>query len=170
MSNKEIEVKLLIDFNEDLEKFFSENSASSVKIIEQNYLSVTDKEEIRIRHSCDKDLTNNEYFLTIKSSGDVIRTQEEFNITEESYLNLLKGFEKFETIKKERYCIPFNNYILEFDFFLNDKLDFILLEVEVDSLDDLKNLFFLNDFSFIIEDVTKDKSFKNKNLWLKINE
>lgn len=93
-----------------------------VREIEQGYLCTAPV--VRVR----KD--NDDYFLTYKSKGLMVR--EEFNLplTEEAYSHLIAKADG-RVIKKKRYMIPLdNNLILELDIFEKDLMPLVIAEIE----------------------------------------
>lgn len=89
--------------------------------IEQGYLCT--HPVVRIRKQDD------EFFLTYKSSGMMIREEYNLPLTEESYLHLRTKTDGI-LIAKKRYCIPFGAYTIELDIFEKDLSGLVLAEVE----------------------------------------
>lgn len=115
----EIERKFLIDTIP-----FSLNEFKSRKI-EQAYLST--EPVIRVRRD------NDEYYLTYKSKGFVVREEYNLPLTRESYEHLLSKADG-NIISKTRYEIPEkSNLTIELDIFEGKFQGLILAEVEFDS-------------------------------------
>ncbi len=147
MNNTEIEKKYLVSsIPFDLSLYDS-------KIISQAYISVDPV--IRIRQ------LGSEYFLTVKGSGKLSRTEYELEITKKQFDNLtLKSETRF--ISKIRYYIPQNNGIIfELDVYKHDLDGLLTIEVEFESID-AANAFTAP--SWFGRDVTGDPSYTNANL------
>lgn len=90
--------------------------------IEQGYLCTSPV--VRIRRD------NNNYFLTYKSKGLMVREEYNLPLTEESY-NHLKQKIDGRLIVKTRYVIPLENSLsLELDIFKNDLAPLVIAEIE----------------------------------------
>ena len=145
----EIERKYLIDPNQipfDLEQF-------PCRIIEQGYLCR--EPVVRIRRD------NNNYYLTYKSKGLLIREEHNLPLTKEAYEHL-----KCKTdgilISKRRYEIPLeNDLLIELDFFAEPLAPLILAEVEFPDLETANT--FVPPLWFG-EDVTHSPQYQNNNL------
>lgn len=150
---KEIEKKFLVkEIPTNLEKNVSD------KII-QGYLNIASEPVLRVRAKNDK------YFLTYKHSTEKLASLD-YNICNEYELPIsLDAFEHLKNkidgnlIVKNRYYIKLNNNLTaELDVF-DDKLKgLILVEVEFEREDDVKNFVKPDWFG---EDVSKDKKYRN---------
>ncbi len=89
--------------------------------LEQGYLST--EPVVRIR----KDEEN--YELTYKSKGLMVREEYNLPLTKESYEHLRTKIDG-RLISKKRYCIPYEKYTIELDIFEGDLAPLILAEVE----------------------------------------
>ena len=78
------------------------------RLIEQGYLCTSPV--VRIRRD------NDEYFLTYKSKGLMVREEFELPRTEEAYRGLLAKADG-TVITKERYYLPYGAYTIELDRF-----------------------------------------------------
>ncbi len=76
--------------------------------IEQGYLST--EPVVRIRRQ------DEEYYLTYKSKGLMIREEYNLPLTKESYLHLREKIDG-RLISKRRYLIPYGDYTIELDLF-----------------------------------------------------
>jgi len=143
----EIEMKYLvkkIDFNI--------HSYKNNQII-QGYISLDP--EIRIRNIGDK------YFVTEKSTGDLIRKEKEYQITKRDFLNKSKQIIS-NLIKKRRYYIPIlDGFIAELDIYELELDGLITVEVEFNDLKLVNNFMAPEWFG---KSITYDKKYKNKNL------
>ena len=112
----EIERKYLIHtLPENLENYPN-------RIIEQGYLST--EPVVRIRRD------NDEYILTYKSKGLMVREEYNLPLTKDSYMHLREKIDGRLIIKK-RYLIPLSNeLIIELDIFGGDLAPLMLAEVE----------------------------------------
>ena len=153
---EEIERKFIIQNYENISQLIP----SSFIEIEQNYLAIGE-EEIRIRKI--KHANNHQFLMTIKNGHGMVRKEQEFEITENTYKQIEKSLKK-QAIKKRRYHSKKGNLIIIIDIYIN--IDLILLEIEFNSIDeahDFKNSLFIG------EEVTYNENFKNKNLWKSLN-
>lgn len=90
--------------------------------IEQGYLCT--EPVVRIRRD------KNDYILTYKSKGLMVREEYNLPLTEEAYLHLSAKTDG-RVIRKERYCIPYTDELtIELDIFKYDLAPLILAEVE----------------------------------------
>lgn len=138
----EIERKFLVNEIPDLSKFKSFD-------IEQGYISY--KPVIRIRKK------DNEYFITKKSKGNLVREEIETNIDETTY-NILKLLVKNNFIKKTRYLIPYKNLDIELDKYHGNLEGLHIVEIE------FKNEKEASEFKapkWVGKEVTFDKAYKN---------
>ena len=92
--------------------------------IEQGYL--TTDPVIRIRRQ------NEDYILTYKGRGLMVREEHNLPLTKEAYETLKPKIEGV-LITKKRFCIPFDPYTIELDLFENDHAGLIVAEVEFPS-------------------------------------
>lgn len=143
----EIERKYLItELPQDLEKY-------SKRELEQGYLCT--EPVIRIR----KD--NDNYELTYKSKGLMVREEHTLPLTKDSYEHLKQKVDG-RIISKTRYLIPFDEKLtIELDVFYNDLAPLLLAEVEFPS-EELANAFLPP--SWFGEDVTFSTQYHNSNL------
>lgn len=143
----EIERKYLIkELPQDLENY-------SKRELEQGYLCT--EPVIRIR----KD--NDNYELTYKSKGLMVREEHTLPLTKDSYEHLKQKVDG-RIISKTRYLIPFDEKLtIELDVFHNDLAPLLLAEVEFPS-EELANAFLPPDW--FGEDVTFSTQYHNSNL------
>lgn len=98
------------------------------RTIEQGYLCTAPV--VRVRRDAD------EYILTYKSKGLMVREEYNLPLTEESYRHLCAKTDG-RLICKERYCIPYNEELtIELDIFKGDLAPLILAEVEFETEED----------------------------------
>lgn len=125
----------------------------SKRELEQGYLC-TDP-VIRIR----KD--NDNYELTYKSQGLMVREEHTLPLTKDSYEHLKQKVDG-RIISKTRYLIPFDEHLtIELDVFHNDLAPLLLAEVEFPS-EELANAFLPP--AWFGEDVTFSTQYHNSNL------
>ena len=118
MKSYEIERKYLV-------KQVPENLASyPFHEIEQGYLCT--EPVVRIRRQ------DEEYYLTYKSKGLMIREEYNLPLTKNAYFHLREKIDG-RLISKRRYLIPLDPYTIELDVFRSPKDDLILAEVEFPS-------------------------------------
>ena len=113
MKSYEIERKYLV-------KQVPENLASyPFHEIEQGYLCT--EPVVRIRRQ------DEEYYLTYKSKGLMIREEYNLPLTKDAYFHLREKIDG-RLISKRRYLIPLDPYTIELDVFHSPKDDLILAE------------------------------------------
>ena len=156
--NKEIERKWLLDKTSipyDLEQDAVERYE-----IQQTYLNFSP--EIRLR-----EITASTggvfYTMTVKSdtsTDGLTRTEYDWYIAADEYAKLLEKREG-NTISKTRFVIEENDQRLQFDIFHQQLDGLAYLEIEFDDEETAKSF---NQPSYIVEDVTADKRYKNQSL------
>lgn len=139
----EIERKFLI-------KKLPENLNSyPVRHLEQGYLCTAPV--VRIRRD------NDNYELTYKGKGCMIREEHNLPLTKEAYEHLREKIDG-RLIVKKRYMIPLEKYTIELDVFEGDLAPLTLAEVEFSSEEEA-NAFVAPDW--FAEDVTFSKLYHN---------
>lgn len=149
----EIERKYLV-------KKLPENLSSyPSKKIAQGYLSTNPV--VRIRRS------NDDYYLTYKGSGLMVREEYNLPLTQEAFEHMLPKVDGI-LIAKTRYLIPLTEgtgishpLTAELDIFEGNLMPLQLVEVEFDSVEEA-NAFIAPDW--FGEDVTEDGKYHNSNL------
>ena len=102
------------------------------KKIAQGYLCT--EPVVRIRRS------NDDYYLTYKGDGLMVREEYNLPLTKESYGHLLPKIDGL-LIAKTRYLIPLNEHLTaELDIFEKDLAPLTLVEVEFDSVEEADKL------------------------------
>ncbi len=92
------------------------------RTLEQAYLCT--EPVVRVRRD------DNDYILTYKSKGLMVREEYNLPLTEEAYRHLLVKADG-RIITKERYCIPYGDHLtVELDVFDGDLAPLLLAEVE----------------------------------------
>lgn len=120
--------------------------------LEQGYLC---KEPVvRIRQD------NNQYELTYKSKGLLVREEINMPLTQEAYEHLKEKVDG-RLITKKRYMIPYQEYMIELDIFEGHLAPLMFAEVEFDS-EENANKFVAP--AWFGEDVTYEAKYKNSNL------
>lgn len=146
----EIERKFLVKtLPETLKKYKSEK-------ISQGYLVALEDIEVRIRKK------SNEFYLTVKSGGDLKRKETEVELQEEQF-NTLWPLTEYKRIEKKRYYIPYKNHTIELDIYTGLLKGLIVAEVEFQSEVESEQF---NTPNWFGEEITADKRYKNKNLFL----
>lgn len=142
----EIERKFLIKtLPEDLDHY-------TMRMIEQGYLCT--EPVVRVRR--DNDL----YELTYKSKGLISREEVNLTLDAQSYEHLLKKVDG-HIITKERYMIPYLNYMIELDIFKGVHEPLIVAEVEFPTEEEANKF---TPPSWFSEDVSLDGKYHNSNL------
>jgi CYTH domain-containing protein len=130
--------------------------------ISQTYLAIGE-EEIRVRKLEDENGNVNKSFtMTIKKGTGLEREEHEFFINERTYDQLLDG-KSIKPLVKTRGTIDYEGLIYEVDLYKD--FDFIIAEIEFNTLEDVNN--YIPPY-WLSLDVTEDKSYKNQNLWKNI--
>ena len=146
MKSYEIERKFLVKaLPENLDSFPSSQ-------IEQGYLCT--EPVVRIRRQ------DEEYWLTYKSKGLMVREEYNLPLTAEAYSHL-KSKVDGKLISKRRYRIPFGRYTIELDLFASPLPDLILAEVEFPSEEEALQF---QGPEWFGEDVTSSPKYHNSNL------
>lgn len=95
------------------------------RTLEQAYLCT--EPVVRVRRDAD------DYILTYKSKGLMMREEYNLPLTKEAYRHLLEKADG-RIITKERYCIPYGDHLtIELDVFAGDLGPLLLAEVEFSS-------------------------------------
>ena len=123
------------------------------RTLEQAYLCT--EPVVRVRRD------DNDYILTYKSKGLIVREEYNLPLTEEAYQHLLAKADG-RVITKERYCIPYGDHLtIELDVFGGDLAPLLLAEVEFASEEEA-NAFTPPDW--FGEDVTFSSKYHNSTL------
>lgn len=146
--NSEIERKFLV------KEIPFELNTIECKSIAQGYYISEDRQVYRVRKLGEK------YFRTWKSSGTLVRTEIENEITEEVFNKIWLKTAGWRIIKK-RYFIDYMNFVIELDVFEGDHKNLVMAEIEFESLEQ-SEAFFKPDW--LGEEVTSDENYKNSNL------
>lgn len=144
----EIERKYLIKISDLPENYHS----YPYHIIEQAYLST--EPVIRIRKE------DENYYMTYKSKGLLVREEYNLPLTKEAYYHLLPKCDG-NVISKTRYLIPFDNRTIELDIFSGVFENLILAEVEFDSVEEADSFLPPDWFG---EDVTFSSEYQNSTM------
>lgn len=123
------------------------------RTIEQGYLCT--EPVVRVRRDAD------EYILTYKSKGLMVREEYNLPLTEEAYRHLTAKTDG-RMICKERYCIPYTGKLtIELDIFKGDLAPLLLAEVEFET-EEQANYFIPPEW--FGEDVTFSSQYHNSTL------
>jgi len=120
--------------------------------IEQAYLN-TDP-VVRIRKQDD------EYILTYKGGGHMVREEYNLLLNKKSYKHLLKKADG-NVITKKRYLIPFDPYTIELDVFEGAFNGLIMAEIEFPTEEEAVNA---TGPEWFLKDVTFTKNFHNSKM------
>lgn len=142
----EIERKFLINsLPDNLERYPCDT-------LTQAYIST--EPVIRVRQK------NDEYILTLKSSGLLAREEVEMPLSKSSFYHLLAKKDGI-SIEKKRYKIPDASYLIELDVFEGDYSGFCMAEVE---FPDINSANAYKAPSWFGPEVTMDSRFHNSSL------
>ena len=123
------------------------------KKIAQGYLCTSPV--VRVRRS------NDNYYMTYKGSGLMVREEYNLPLTKEAYEDLVKKIDG-RLIEKTRYLIPLDGGLTaELDVFENDLAPLTLVEVEFDSVESANSFVAPEWFG---EDVTESGKYHNSYL------
>ena len=123
------------------------------KRISQGYMCTNPV--VRIRRS------NDEYFLTYKGRGKMVREEHEFPLNAEAFEHMLPKIDGI-LIDKVRYLIPLaDGHIAELDIFQGVLAPLRLVEVEFASVEEAEQFVAPEWFG---DDVTNSKEYHNSNL------
>ena len=119
-------------------------------IIEQAYISIDP--EVRVRKKGEK------YYHTEKGDGSMVRTENEWEISESEYLD---GISKCEgrILQKTRYYIPYGSHLIELDIYSGKHEGLVVCEVEFSSEEEALSFEVPSWFG---KEITHDISFRNK--------
>ena len=151
----EIERKFLIEYP-DMKWLGSIPNCRRVEII-QTYLKADDDEEIRVRQR-GADGHYIYYQTTKRRISSIKRVEIERRLSESEYIRLLMNADTtMRQIRKDRYCLTYDNQYFEIDVypFWNDKA---ILEIELS--DENAEIRFPKEIA-VIKEVTDDESYKN---------
>lgn len=154
----EIERKFLIEYP-DLVWLDSLANCRKVEII-QTYLKSQGDDEVRVRQRGSDG--NYIYFQTIKRKvSEIKRVEIECRLSKDEYLRLLMDADtEKRQIRKNRYCLTYENQYFEIDVypFWNDKA---IAEIELS--DENAEIIFPKQIN-VIKEVTDDENYKNASL------
>ena len=122
------------------------------KRIEQGYLCT--KPVLRVRRK------GEEYWLTYKGEGLLVREEHEFPLDEAAYRHLLTKADG-QIITKDRYHIPCGEHTIELDVFDGDLAPLVIAEVEFPSVEAAAAF---EPPAWFDQDVTADPAYSNSNL------
>ncbi len=124
------------------------------------YIAADGLNDMEIRY---RNYGNEKFVLTIKGKGDLMRFEEEFEISAEQAMAFKKQAVGF--VKKERFKINDGTHVLEVDIYDEQMgFDFASVEVEFESIEEANAYQLPEYFGAEAKDVTEIKAFKNKNL------
>ena len=154
----EIERKFLIEYP-DLKWLESQPNCQRIEII-QTYLKADNDEEVRVRQ---RGIDGNYiYFQTIKRMvNNLKRVEIEKRLSQGEYLRMLMNADTtMRQIRKDRYCLTYDNQYFEIDVypFWDDKA---IVEIELN--DENAKIRFPKQLK-VIREVTDDESYKNASL------
>ena len=139
-------------------KFLVKELPKKLETYEQKHISqgyMCTNPVVRIRRS------NEEYFLTYKGRGKMVREEHEFPLTAEAFEHMLPKIDGI-LIDKVRYLIPLEDgHVAELDIFQGVLAPLRLVEVEFVSVEDAEKFVAPEWFG---EDVTNSKKYHNSNL------
>lgn len=134
------------------------NNLSSYRCLNLIQAYISTDPVIRLRNN-----NNEDYFLTLKSKGHLVREEIEFPLTQEQFSNLWSKIES-DVIVKKRYLIPIQgNLTAELDVYEDSLEGLTTVEVEFSSEAEAESF---SPPSWFGKDVTHDSRYKNSSLAL----
>lgn len=122
------------------------------KKIEQGYLCADPV--VRVRRK------GEEYWLTCKGKGFLVREEFELPLTRQAYEGLLAKADGV-VIRKTRYCVPWEGHTIELDVFDPPHAPLVIAEVEFSSVE---QAWAFTPPDWFDRDVTEDPAYSNSNL------
>jgi CYTH domain-containing protein len=116
----------------------------------QGYISLNPETRIRKR--------DNQYYLTIKGEGDIVREEIERVVSENEGKELFSRVES-KLIEKTRYLICIGKYIAELDIYKKHLEGLVVVEVEFETEEEAEKF---NPPTWFGEDISKNKEYRNK--------
>lgn len=139
-------------------KFLVKELPANLESYEQQHISqgyINTNPVVRIRRS------NDDYYLTYKGKGMMVREEYNLPLNEESFLHMLPKIDGI-LIDKTRYLIPLDGKLVaELDIFQGTLAPLRIVEVEFDSEEEA-NAFIPP--AWFGDDVTQSKKYHNSNL------
>ncbi len=126
------------------------------KPISQGYIAITDDVEVRLRQK------GSAYFQTVKSDGDLVRQEFEIKLPKAEF-DVLWPSTLGKRLEKVRFEIPHKDHTIELDIYDGKLKGLAIAEVEFESISASAAF---TPPPWIGEEVTANKSYKNKNLAL----
>ena len=121
--------------------------------IRQGYvIAAADGIELRVRQKLER------FFQTIKMGEGLARTEIEFELSQDQFLQLWPSTEG-RRVSKTRYRLPVGAYTAELDRFDGDLTGLLLVEVEFPSIEASRQF---SPPDWFGEEVTEDGRYKNK--------
>lgn len=134
------------------------NDLNNYECVDVTQAYISTDPVIRLRNN-----NNEQFVLTLKSKGHLVREEIEFPLTKEQFLNLWPKIES-NVVTKKRYLIPLESALTaELDVYGNSLEGLTTVEVEFSSEADAEDFCPPDWFG---QDVTHDSRYKNSSLAL----
>lgn len=162
VAGKKIDRKFLVENDYLLDRL----DLHSIDVVEQYYIAFGEDEEVRVRSIEDysSDINKVNYFLSIKKGKGMSRIKTEIEIQENIYKQLIFGLSPI--IKKRLFYDYCGHHLTIFKYF-GELEEFTIVKVDFDSEEEAKCFEIPHWFD---TEITEDLSFRNQNLFLKIND
>lgn len=162
---REIERKYIVIDAAQVDEALKNKEVNFLKVIEinQSYLGLKDKEELRVRMATSRD--KHRFFLTYKVGSGLVREEVEVEISSAMYYELTDGITN-KTLTKKRKQLSYGDLVISLDFYDAELGNLIIAEVE---FEDEKQADEFIPPSWFVKEVTNDSEYKNSSLWLKLN-
>lgn len=164
-AGKKIDRKFLVENDYLLEHL----DLTAIDLVEQRYIAFGDDEEVRLRsvedYSSDPHAVT--YFLSIKKGKGMSRIKTETEIQENTYVQLFNNLKNLRPIIKKRLFYDYCGHHLTIYKYFGKLEGLIIVKVEFDSEEEAIQFEIPHWFS---TEITEDLSYRNQNLFLKIND
>ncbi|WP_102348433.1 adenylate cyclase [Bacillus sp. Marseille-P3661] len=141
----------------------------AIDLVEQRYIAVGVDEEVRIRSIEDYTTEPHKvtYYLSIKKGQGMARIKTETEIKENTYIQLFNNLISLKPIIKKRLFYDYCGHHLTIYKYFGKLEGLTIVKVEFDSEKEAEKFEIPHWFS---TEITDDFSYRNQNLFLKIND
>ncbi|MFF2484692.1 CYTH domain-containing protein [Paenibacillus sp. NPDC058071] len=132
--------------------------------IEQTYLAIDSKQELRIRKITDRESGEVTYTHTFKKGNGLVREEIEYEISESIYQQVADAFGAIP-LTKDRITAQWGERTVEIDRY--DQIELTVLEVEFESEAEAVAFDVPEWFG---PDVSSERKYSNKTVWMKLQQ
>jgi len=164
-TGKKIDRKFIVENDYLLEHL----DLAAIDLVEQRYIAFGDEEEVRIRSIEDFSSEPHKvaYYLSVKKGIGMSRIKTETEIQESTYQQLCNNLKNLKPIIKKRLFYDYCGHHLTIYKYFGKLEGLIIVKVEFDSEEEAKQFEIPHWFN---TEITEDLSYRNQNLFLKIND